>query len=80
MRYQKKKIVDEKAQAEAREKIRKLIAQKWFLPLDELCQRVDVGMDTLYKLLRGYYVGEGTHRKLIEYLEAYEGKQNGFGK
>lgn len=56
--------------------LNKLIAEKWFLPLDKLAERTGIGVHTLGKIICGKNVGQSCERKLRVFLESYKGETN----
>ena len=74
MRGKKKEVIDGNVRAERIARVKALISQKWYLTIEELGARVHVSKETIGRALKGHYIGEKTEKKLIEYLENYEGE------
>ena len=51
-----------------------LIADKWFLSLDELAKRTGTSIQKIRAVLKGEPYGVITERRLVKYLEEYEGE------
>ena len=54
--------------------LQRLIADNWYLTLEELGERIGVGADTLCKLMAGYSVGAGTGEKIVNFFRTYKGE------
>ena len=52
----------------------KLIADKWFLSLDELSRRTGTSISTIRGILKGEDYGVITEGRLVKYLENYKGE------
>ena len=55
--------------------LQKLIAAKWFLPLETLAQRSGVYIKTIQRVLQGEEDGDWREQKLRKYLENYNGEE-----
>ena len=55
--------------------LQKLIAAKWFLPLEILAERSGVYIKTIQRVLQGEEDGDWREQKLRKYLEKYNGEE-----
>ena len=59
----------------ARTELKRLIMDKWFLPLETLAQRSGVYIATIRRVMRGDEVGDWREQNLREFLENYKGEE-----